>query len=168
MNIKTFLILIFLCVNLTFSQKNYPSKKELSQIFKKSIKQDKRNKISVGNNNWISSNKDSLYYKSDTLKIFNYSFKEKKHEFCQTVNWTFYRKNAFISNESEHCDEPPTSKITSNKDYYTIKIVEKDSLFIELYNFKKIIEIFKLTDLTKNGEKIVLTFVRQKYDRNRT
>jgi len=50
---------------------NQPTKSQLLKAFKKSIRQDTKGKVSANSNPWIICNKDSSFYKSDTLRLYN-------------------------------------------------------------------------------------------------
>lgn len=67
----------------------------------------------------------------------------KHKSLCEVVDWSFYRKNAFVFGQGSKCKEPPTRKVTRNpKDYYTIAIytVENETIIDVLRCDKMIVE----------------------------
>lgn len=143
------------------AQKDSLSISKLNKVFRKSILQDSSKKISTLSNPWISDNFDSLYYKSEVIKLTNFKSNKGYNGYCDDVNWTFYRKNKFIIKDCQHCKEPPTCKATKNKDFFEIKINKLESnLILELFNFDKLIERFEIVSLVDSEIKTELILKR--------
>ena len=142
--------IIILISNFTFSQVSESQKineKNILKIFKSTIDQDKRNRISVTANPW--STESENYLKSDTVKFINPSNKIDEN-YCHLINWTFYRKNKFIRSYGEYCNEPANEKVTNENDYFELKINETiHGTFLELYNKNKIVENFQIISIEK-------------------
>ncbi|WP_411810989.1 hypothetical protein ACLB9Y_12550 [Chryseobacterium scophthalmum] len=125
---KRLFLIIFLSLNFTFSQTLH-SKKELERLFKKSILQPKKSIISIGENSW------KICMDKDNTEIYLYETKFEKHSnCCRYMNWTFYKKNKFIKNESYDCSEPPLSKVTTEDDWYEIEFIESNNLILIIKN----------------------------------
>jgi hypothetical protein len=103
---------------------------------------------------WNFNNADSLYYKQDTITAILY--KSTKHKnLCEMVNWTFYRKNAFIKGRESLCKEPPRKSVTKNPDdYFKIAIynVAKETMIDVLRYDKMIVESFKVLNILESDE----------------
>ena len=128
-------------------------------LFKKSIEQKKRNKISIPSNEWIINNLNGEYYKSDTLKVYN----KNRNRFCEYVGWTFYRKDSFVLSKAHHCNEPVRNSVSKNEDWYKVKFRESQKkTILELYNFEKLISQFEVLAVAENDSKIEMTLVRIK------
>jgi hypothetical protein len=104
-------------------QSIYPSKKTIQKLFETSIKQESRKKVQVGNNAWTACNKDRAFFTSDTVVFDN----SKSRTCCATVQWTFYRKNAFVQNLVQTCKEPSSATVTKADDFYTIDIIKENT-----------------------------------------
>ena len=149
--LKIFLIFIIVLIsNFSFSQVSESqkiSKKNILKIFKSTIDQDKRNRISVTANPW--STEFENYLKSDTVKFINPSNKIDEN-YCNVINWKFYRKNKFVRSYGEYCNEPPLEKVTNENDYFELMINETiNGVFLELYNKEKIVEKFQIISIEK-------------------
>lgn len=146
---KAFVSIIIFSSTLAFSQnfqKIQISKKILIKTFKSTIDQKKRNRITINSNPW--SSETEKYFKSDTVKFKNLS--THSENYCNIINWTFYRKNKFIRSFGEYCDEPASVKVTTENDYFNFKLTEKNqSLFFDLYSKEKLIEKFEILSLEK-------------------
>lgn len=111
---------------------------------------------------WLfENNKDSLYFKRDTLVgIFHKSGKRKN--LCESISWTFHKKNEFVIHRESMCKEPPSiSTLKFPDDYFSIAIYKVEhEIMIDVLsrNDKMIMESFKVVSLEikKDFNKIVL------------
>ncbi len=134
-------------------QNNYPSKKSIQKIFRSSIKQVSKRKVQVGNNAWTTCNKDSTFFKSDTI-VFTNSTLEKC---CATIQWTFYRKQSFVQNAGQTCSEPSSATVTNVDDFYTIDLVEDGKyVFMEISNKARNIIRFRVISVNNESRSIKL------------
>ncbi len=156
------LIIIFLLICFgSFAQTN-PSGKYLTKLFKKSIEQKKRNRISVSSNEWEINNLNDEYYNLDTLKVYNFN-RNSSNKFCEYIGWTFYRKDSFVLSKAHHCNEPPTNSASKNEDFFKVKFKEsKYWTVLELYNFEKLVSQFKVLSVKESDLETELTLVRIK------
>ncbi|RYU95001.1 hypothetical protein [Emticicia agri] len=132
--IGIFLALSFLGQEL-FGQALRPSKTQLFKIFKSSINQDSKRSGNLRSDSWLIPNKDSSFYTSDTLYLYdvsNYLNRAEVHNYyiqtkncCDFVALVFYRKTAFAHVEQNIC--AARAKVVTNKDFYTIAIVEENN-----------------------------------------
>ena len=121
-----------------------PTKKQLFKVFNASIKQNSKSKISTNSNPWVICNDDSLYYKSDTLKLFPSSNKYPDCKCHCFIDWTFYKKNALILTR-EYTDEPRRVSVSHEDNWYVIKLSTKnDGLILETYNQDLLIDQFQV------------------------
>jgi hypothetical protein len=129
---------------------------------------------------WWTANKDSLYYKSDTLKFYNSSnIAYSDTAFCTSLVWSFEKENTFNNSEAQMCQEPTTRSIkvgqflSGGKERVEIpnryKVISKDNtVFIIIYVDQRVFETFKVIELTKTIQKnlgdksYILTLTRQK------
>jgi len=154
------LILIFVTPLLS-AQEEKVTKSKLFSLFKKSILQNSPNSIDTYSHPWRINNEDGIYYKSDTIKLVNFISKSYRWSYCESVNWTFTEKKKFVLTRSHLCQEPPTRDVTTKKDWYDIKIIRFDNnLYIELYNLNELIERFKVLDIKRIENKIIVTLKR--------
>lgn len=142
--------------------------KELYRIFKKSIKQESKKKVSIGANAWLFCNDDNSFFTSDTIKMYSGNHKyvnesSIKFNCCEKMEWTFYRHNKFVQSKSQTCKEPSSSTLTKVDDWFTLDIVEtSDGIFLRTSN-RTIKRNFKFIDLRndpKNKMYKVLTLLR--------
>jgi hypothetical protein len=156
---KKYSLLIILIGFNSIAQKNYTSKSLLSKTFKNSVDQIDNKRVSTYSNPWISNNMDSIYYKKDTIIFKNE--KSYNRDFCKTINWSFYKKNAFVLSDADFCNEPPTMKVVKDENWFTVKIIEDQNvLYLKLYNRNKLIEKFKVLSLNCNSPDSILTLLR--------
>jgi hypothetical protein len=180
-----------LALALTFGiasgQTTNPSKSDIEKVIKLTITQKMtRENIACEYGQcgeWWTANKDSIFYKSDTVKFYNSSnIVYGDTTFCTSLVWDFENGNAFNDSQAQMCQEPPTRTIkavpflSGQKNYvktpdrYAITSKD-DKTFIVLFSDKNVIETFRVIDLTKTtqqnlGDKsYVLTLVRQKFGR---
>ena len=88
----------------------------------------------------------------------------KHKSLCEVVDWTFYRKNAFVLGQGSNCKEPTTRKVTRNpKDFYKIAIytVENETMIDILSYDKMIVESFILIEVTKAEDFTEIKMVRR-------
>lgn len=143
---KTTIILFTFIVNFISAQKIEITQKNLFKVFKKTIDQENKTKITIVSNPWILDNSNDDFVKLDTIVFTN----GKKNNYCKDVNWTFYRKNKFIRTYGEHCKEPPKYTVTKITDYFDLKVIEINmKKYLELYNQDKFIEKFEIISLEK-------------------
>jgi len=155
------LILILLTIGFTSSAQTKPSSKYLTKLFKNSIEQNDKKRISTFSNPWVINNIDSAYYKLDTLKVYNY--KNVETEFCEYIGWTFYKKNLFILNKAHHCNEPPTNSVTNKENWYEVKFVENEKkLILQFYNLEKRLSQFEVLSIQESDSKMTLILLRKK------
>jgi hypothetical protein len=153
------LIFIFLLISFGSFAQTKPSEKYLTKLFKKSIEQKKRNKISIPSNEWIINNLNDDYYKFDTLKVYN----KNRNRFCEYVGWTFYRKDSFVLSKAHHCNEPARNSVSKNEDWYKVKFRESEkNTILELYNSEKLISEFEVLAVSENDSEIEITLLRIK------
>lgn len=144
---KTTILLFTLIVNFISAQKIEIKEKNLFKVFKKTIDQESRRRITTVSNPWTADNSDDDFIKSDTLIFTN----GKRNNYCKDVNWTFYRKNKFIRTYGYLCKEPPGYSSTKAKDYFEIKIIDINTKkYIELYNQEKLVDKFEIISLEKS------------------
>jgi hypothetical protein len=114
-------IYIIILIPICLLAQNAPTKSTIQKIIRSSQVKMKNGKFSLpSNTSWEFNNIDGLYFKQDTLTAFVY--KSSKHKnLCELVDWTFYRKNAFVFGQESNCKEPPSRKVTQNpKDYLNL------------------------------------------------
>lgn len=142
-------LLIFFCLALHFAnaQEKKPTKSQLLKLFNQSIQQDKKGKVLVGSNSWMACNKDSSFFKSDTIKLINngqYLFQGC----CDFIEWTFYKKAQFVINKTALCKEPTTGSVLQTTDWFTINFVKsKGDLVFEIVNQNKPVYRFKVISI---------------------
>ncbi|MFB6344068.1 hypothetical protein ACE1ET_20285 [Saccharicrinis sp. FJH62] len=161
---KLILIISLISIGLNCIAQDIDLKKnELYKIFRKSINQPERNKVIIGNNPWIINNEDSAYYKRDTIYLYNINNHANNLNLCQTIDWTFYKKNALIICRSKHCYGPPANTFLTSRDLIKIKIEDNDELIIRLFNFSKLVDVFKVLEFEDIDGNLKLTLLRKKY-----
>lgn len=143
-------MIVILISNYSFgqvSEKLNINKKNILKVFKSTIDQDKRNRISITSNPW--STEKEKYEISDTIRFINPS-NRTDYNYCNVINWTFYRKNKFVRSYGEYCDEPAVEKVTNEDDFFDLKITEVyGKIYLELFNKQKLIEKFLIISLEK-------------------
>ncbi|AGC76778.1 hypothetical protein LX97_01435 [Nonlabens dokdonensis] len=107
-----FIIIVFsLFISSGVYAQNYKVKiSELEKTFRKSIEQDSKRSIRTLSNPWVINNTDSLFFKSDIVKLINPKT-QFQFDFCKKINWSFYKKDKFYQVESQDCQEPTTAKV---------------------------------------------------------
>lgn len=130
-----------------------PTKAQLFKIFKSSINQDSKKSVDMSSNSWLIPNKDSSFYKSDTLYLYNssnYLNRAEVHNYyiqtkncCDFVALVFYRKTAFAQVEQNIC--AAWAKVVTNKDFYTFVIAEEDNQTImKVFRDKSLTDTFNV------------------------
>jgi hypothetical protein len=146
-----FLIILFLLISVcSFGQtKNY-SEKDVYRLFKKTISQTEKNKISIPSNPWLFCNKDSSFYLTDTLRLVSNSYHNHKLvDCCDYIGWTFYKQDKFISTRLQLCKEPTSASATRDNDHFDLKVFSADNyLTLSIFNNKKFVDSFKIIDIS--------------------
>jgi hypothetical protein len=142
----------------SLGQNSELTKRKLIKILKSSIEQDSKIRIRTNSNPWTICNKDSAYYKSDTLRLYlaNSSQYRNHSSCCSFIDWTFYKKNAFVLEKTQICEEPPSTNVNTPDDWYAIEISkDKEDLILTTSNQEKLINKFKVVTITP-----IITLVR--------
>lgn len=141
---KVFLILFLtFIVQFSYSQETKVSKTELINSFKETIAQTKKGIIQTDSNPWFADNTNDNYFKKDTIVLIN--ARSFKREYCKIINWNFYKETAFTIGHADYCNEPPTQKVNTLKDWIELKVYDfNGNLSIELFNQDKLVEKFKI------------------------
>jgi hypothetical protein len=170
----TFRTILFLSAILAgqfcFGQESTITTENVSKLFKSSIRQSSKSKIEADSNPWLICNSDSSFFKSDTLLLIqnnpNHNFVRKKC--CAFIGWTFYKNNKFVLSDINYCSEPPTSKVTTINDFYSIKVAKiNTTTVIETYRNNMLIDSFivlgykTFNDSIANEDVGVLKLVRR-------
>jgi len=146
-----FLLILSLLISVCcFGQtKNY-SKKDVYRIFKNSISQTEKIKISIPSNPWLFCNRDSSFYLNDTLRLVSNSYHNPKLvNCCDYVGWTFYKQNKFISTRLHLCKEPTSASATKENDHFDLKVFSADNyLTLSIFNNNKLMDNFKIIDIS--------------------
>jgi len=131
-----------------FCQRTGITKESLLNAFANTITKSKDGKIDLDGSPWFTDNTNLKYYKNDTITFFN--ARSFKRDYCKIINWRFYEKNKFAIGDENSCDEPPTQKITTPESWIEIKFHRRqEQMIIELINQNKVIEKFKVLELSK-------------------
>jgi len=144
---------LFILVTFSFAghisvgQTSQPTKKQLLKLFKSSIRQDSKLKVTTNSNPWVVCNDDSSYYKADTIRLFPYSNDYPDCKCSCYIDWTFYKKDAFILTR-EYTNEPRRVIVTKSSDWYIVKLSLADkSLILETFNQNNLIDRFEVIDI---------------------
>lgn len=164
MNKYKLIYIVFLFPICLFAQIT-PTKCLIQKIVKNSIVEKKKGKfILPSNKSWEFNNIDSLYFKKDTLNAYVYKEGIKHKSLCEVVDWTFYRKNAFVFGLESNCKEPPTRKVTRKpNDYYNFAIYKvENQTMIDILNFDKmIVESFIVLEIPEIEDCTEIKLVRR-------
>lgn len=148
------LFIIFLNSNFLYGQ-NQHSKKELERLFKKSISQPKKSTIAVGENSW----KICLVNEGSKIYIYETLF-ENYLDCCKYIEWTFYKTNKFIRNQTNLCIEPASSTATTPNDWYEIEYIEGENLVLIIKSKIKT-EKFLVKNIQKRKDNLhIITLVK--------
>ena len=97
----------------------------------------------------------------------NQNYARKKS--CAFIGWTFYKKNRFIQLDIDYCNEPPTRRVTTTNDFYSMTITEEyNNTIIKTYRKDKLIDSFRVlgykifNDSFANEDVSILTLLRKK------
>ena len=146
---KETIIFILLCLTTKLSMSQTAvSKDSLDIIFKETL-QKARNAVSDATNNWRYDNSKDDYLKKDTL-IFN-TARSYRMNYCNGVNWSFYKEKQFILEFAQYCNEPPTNLISKQEDYMTLQIERRSNkYYLNLLNANGVFETFEVSELRRN------------------
>jgi len=98
-------------------------------------------------NEWYICNKDSSYYLSDTIKIFNHvNYLYDPSNCCSFVCWDFKNKSIFHLREIFICQEPPIGKVIFNNKYKISWESDKNELVLLKKNYLNRVEKFIVLD----------------------
>ena len=165
---KYLLFIFFIVGHSAIGQNSNPTKSQLLQVLKKSIRQDSKGKVLTISNPWVVCNRDSSFYKSDTLRLYNNINFSQYSNCCDFIDLTFYKRNAFVVVRTQMCNEPTTASVIKSNDWFTIDILKIESdLIIKTINQGKVVDSFKAVSIDKikigqtNEITEVLTLVRQ-------
>ncbi|MFK7747613.1 MAG: hypothetical protein AB8B65_04435 [Kordia sp.] len=162
---RLILILIFITGFIVPAQNKSVKKSELKRIFRKSIDQESRRRVSTLSNPWVINNTDSLYFKADTIKLINIK-KKYKLPFCKKINWSFFRKDKFHLVDSQSCKEPSTAKIGTALNRYWVKIKKTDiGLILTTHNISGVVDQFLVISINQNVyvDEILLKRIKKKF-----
>ncbi|MFV0143195.1 hypothetical protein [Empedobacter falsenii] len=110
---KAYLFLfILMCSSILFCQSI--SKKEFKRIINNSMK-DYNYRI-------ITDNQDSMFYKTENLKIYNSSIGKSKFQFCRTIEFRFLKNNKANLIDCQNCNEPSFCYVTKKQNIFNYKI----------------------------------------------
>ena len=109
-----------------YSQNSNPKKSEVRKLFKESILQNDTNVITTVSNPWLTDNKDSLFFKADTIRLINPDYRYR-HGLCEVVAWTFYRKDKFSQDLGQICKEPPAYRVSKEDSRHSIDLRNTES-----------------------------------------
>jgi hypothetical protein len=101
---KIFFFIFLISGRSLWGQNANPTKSQLLHTLIKSIQQKTKGKVLIGSNPWVVCNKDSSFYKSDTLQLYNNVNYYYYSNCCEFVDFTFYKKNAFVANKTQVCN----------------------------------------------------------------
>lgn len=156
---------LFFLTNTAYSQLKHITKKELKTLIKKGIVIKKEEY----KESWIICNKDSLYFKSDTLILNGYIYNTNHlKDCCMYIDWTFTNKRKMMQSSTNACNPPViVGKILTEEDFYRIKLSQKNNkLLLKRYNRGNLIDTYEVLGYSEspygNNEKCrMLTLVRQ-------
>lgn len=136
-----FIFILSIVSVLSCYAQNDISKKNLKKILK--IEQGDESKV------WTICNSNS----TDTIQLYsdmNYFYQSKSC--CEFVQWNFYKNNKIREEQIQVCKEPSTGKVTTEKDYYSIKIEkEDDNLYLDKYHNNKLVNRYRVLSITEKN-----------------
>ena len=124
---KGLLLIIIFQFSIIFSQSKI-SKRELEKIFKKSIKQSYKSKVTFGSDSW------KMCIEKDSAEMYLYENGFENLDCCRYINWTFYKSNKFLKYESDLCGTPLLTKIDKDNTWYEIDFIEDKDLTLIIKN----------------------------------
>ncbi len=161
---QLFFLLSFILSSQLFGQKESIclSKQNIKQILK-----SKKNDLGeLHNETWNTNNIDSLYFKSDTIYLYNNTYMYLSENWCKEICWNL-KENKITIIEQNLCIEPPLSTISGEKSNLKYKIEkENGSFFLTLdkglneYSKFEIIRIERIK-LDEKEEYIKMTLFRK-------
>jgi hypothetical protein len=146
---KKAIIFISLCLTIKGSKaQSLLTKDSLDFVFKETLAKS-RNAVSNATNNWRYDNSNDDYYKQDTI-ILN-TARSYKMNYCNGINWSFYKEKRFILEFTQTCNEPPT-KLRSKKEHYMrLQIIQRSNKFyLRLLNKNGLSDEFEILTLKRN------------------
>jgi hypothetical protein len=159
------ILLLFLVCNTGYCQLKPLTKKELKTLIKESIIAKKE----YYSASWIICNKDSTYFKHDTLLLHgNISNTSHLNDCCEYIGWNFTNKKRMYQSSKNTC-KPPVSigKVLTEYDFYKIRIIHKQNkLLLQRYNKGRLIDSYEVlgyseTQYGNNYNSPSITLVRQ-------
>jgi len=82
----------------------------------------------------IADNTDSLFYKSDTVTLYDNHGISYSLGFCEIIDiFSFHKWNTPVIGKSQHCIEPSSGKVLSEKDYFNLSILKKKDKYFLLF-----------------------------------
>ena len=148
---KTISILFLILISTANScgQETNQTEEKLKELFRNSVQKE-----DIVNNYvhpWRSNNNDSLYFKSDTINVYQFKTRSYRSFGCEKINWNFSSENEFVLTRVHLCMEPPTRDISKPDDSLKVRFKNKKAKLINEYNHSnQNIEKFELIDLTEN------------------
>jgi hypothetical protein len=71
--------------------------------------------------------------------------------YCDGVNWSFYKEKEFILEFTHYCNEPPIKLISKKEDYMKLEIEQRNNKsYLKLLNTNGIFEVFQVLELRTN------------------
>lgn len=87
------------------------------------------------NDEIITDNRDSIFYKSENLKIYNNSLAKAKFQFCHTIAFRFLKKKRVSLIDCQTCNEPTFCYVTKEQNIFNYKLdVADGKLILKLKN----------------------------------
>ena len=75
-----------------------------------------------------------------------------KMDYCNGINWSFYKEKYFILEFTQHCNEPPTKLKSKEEDYMRLEIMQRErKIYLRLLNKNGLADEFELLDLKRNN-----------------
>jgi hypothetical protein len=143
-------IFISLCLTIKVSKaQSLLTKDSLDFVFKETLAKS-RNAVSNATNNWRYDNSNDDYFKQDTI-ILN-TARSYKINYCNGINWSFYKEKRFILEFTQHCNEPPTKLRSKKEDYMRLQIKQRSNKFyLRLLNKNGLSDEFEILNLKRNA-----------------
>jgi len=113
----------------------------------KAVKRYFTNQNDYGERQLFTNNDDSIYYKSDTISLYDYYAPRCK----KFIMWSFDKPNTFHFFEGQHFENGVSEIRVGRDNRYKLKFKKKNSqLYIELWHNKKSILIFQVVAMGYN------------------
>lgn len=123
-------------------------KNSIRLIFKETLGKV-RNAVDNASNDWRYDNSKSDYFTNDTI-VLN-TARSYRMEYCEGVNWSFYKEQKFILEFTHYCHEPPLKDKSHKKDYMRMRIKESnDKIYLKLINQGGLFDSFEILAVKKN------------------